>query len=304
LIRHLQHHEIDRQQWDSCIALSVNSLPYAFAWWLDAACPFWEAIVDDDYRAVMPLPAARRFGFDYIYQPYFTQQLGIFSQTDLTTEDANRFLRAIPVKYRYIYLHLNATNNPSDHSFTLAARNNHVLDISLPALQLYNQYHRNCRRNIQKAVHARLTVKPGPGPSVFVRFIKQNLERNLKGIKRNFYPVLLRLTAASILNRTGEIAGVYNPAGELLAAGWFVTVPGRCLFLVCASTPKGKENHAMYLLVNHMISDKAGAGLVFDFAGSNIPGVAYFNNGFGSDTTTYLSVQRNQLPWPFRLFKE
>ena len=304
MIRHLLNHEINRQQWDRCIEQSENCLPYACAWWLDAVCPMWEALVEDDYLAVMPLTTAHRFGFDYIYQPYFTQQLGVFSQAKLTTADTNTFLRAIPDNFRYVYLHLNGLNNPSDHDFNYTVRKNHVLDLSLPALQLYNRYHRNCRRNIQKAVHARLTVKPGPGPTAFIRFIKQNLERKLTGRKRSFYPVLLQLTSVSIQNGTGEIIGVYNPAGELLAAGWFVTMSGRCMFLVCASTAKGKDNQAMYLLVNYAISDNAGTGLVFDFAGSNIPGVAYFNNGFGSTITSYLSAQRNRLTWPFRLFKK
>jgi hypothetical protein len=107
-----------------------------------------------------------------------------------------------------------------------------------------------------------------------------------------------------VQNATGEICGVYNRAGKLMAAGLFIVTLGRCLFLVCASTPEGKENQSMYLLVDHMIGKNAGSGIVFDFSGSNIPGIAYFNAGFGSYTTQYPVVRRNLLPWPLRLFKK
>ena len=84
----------------------------------------------------------------------------------------------------------------------------------------------------------------------------------------------------------------------MLAAGWFVYTPERCLFLVCASTSEGKRNQAMYLLVDHVIRSKSGSGLIFDFTGSNIPGVAYFNSGFGAVKSYYPTVKRNNLPWP------
>ncbi len=123
----------------------------------------------------------------------------------------------------------------------------------LTAIELTSNYHRNCRRNIQKAVHAGLQVKQGPSPAVFTQFIKNNLDKQLTGTRKTFYPTLSRITSESIRQSAGEIIGVYSHTNELVAAGWFVTILDRCLFQVCASTQKGKENQAMYMLVNHMI---------------------------------------------------
>ncbi len=39
----------------------------------------WDALVLDDYQAVMPLTWRSKFGIRYLYQPAFTQQTGIFS---------------------------------------------------------------------------------------------------------------------------------------------------------------------------------------------------------------------------------
>ena len=55
-IKYLQNSEIDRKKWDRCIATSLQQLPYAYSWYLDAAAENWDAIVINNYEAVFPLP--------------------------------------------------------------------------------------------------------------------------------------------------------------------------------------------------------------------------------------------------------
>jgi len=303
MIEYKKHSEIDKQRWDACIEGSVNRLPYALSWWLDAVCPDWESLVQDDYRAVMPLTSGRKFGFDYLYQPYFTQQLGVFYGENGNAGTVKEFLAAIPGKYRYIQVQFNMHNKVGQTNFSISPRKNYLLDLTPSAIILAGNYRRNCRRNIQKAIRKGLMVKPGPGPAIFTRFISQNLEKQLSGTRKSFYPTLYRVITASMQNSSGEILGVYNPMGKLVAAGWFITTLGRCLFQVCASARGGKEEQAMFLLVDHMIRKKAGSGLVFDFAGSNTPGIAYFNAGFGANECFYPALHRNKLPWPLSLLK-
>ncbi len=94
MIRHLPHSSIDKQKWDACISDSRNRIPYALSWWLDAVCPGWDALVQDDYLAVMPLTHGHKFGIDYLYQPYFTQQLGIFSLSTVITHRCYRIFKS------------------------------------------------------------------------------------------------------------------------------------------------------------------------------------------------------------------
>jgi hypothetical protein len=303
MIEYKNHNQIDRKRWDACIEESVNRLPYALSWWLDAVCPDWEALVQGDYRAVMPLTRGRKFGFDYLYQPYFTQQLGVFFGETGDAGMVKQFLDAIPDKYRYIQVQFNMHNIIGQSDFSVTPRKNYLIDLTPSALFLAGNYHRNCRRNIQKAIHKGLKVKPGPGPALFIRFIRQNLDMQLSGTRKSFYPALYRIITASIQNSSGEILGIYNRSGKLVAAGWFITTLGRCLFQVCASTRGGKEKQAMFLLVDHMIRKMAGSGLVFDFAGSNSSGIAYFNAGFGAKETFYPALHRNKLPWLLRFLK-
>ena len=45
-------------------------------------------------------------------------------------------------------------------------------------------------------------------------------------------------------------------------------------------------------------------GVILDFAGSNIPGVAYMNIGFGAEVKNYYSVKINNLPAIVKRFKK
>ncbi|MBN1143737.1 MAG: hypothetical protein JXA72_04915 [Bacteroidales bacterium] len=303
MIKYLKHSEIDKQLWDKCIYHSMNRLTYGMSWWLDVVSPGWEALVQDDYVAVMPLTRKRRFGIDYLYQPYLTQQLGVFSANKPEPEVVDQFLDAIPEKIRYVDIHLNSMNSPLNHNFTYSARNNYTLEMTRTYVHLLAGYHRNCRRNLQKAVQAGLEVKSGPSPKVFTSFVERNLDKQVQDMGNKICPVIREITQASIQQGVGEIKGVYKPNGKLVAAGWFIYDMGRCIFGVCASTREGRKNQSMYLLVDHVIENRSGKGEIFDFTGSNIPGVAYFNAGFGAVKSTYLAAQRNLLPWPLSLMK-
>jgi hypothetical protein len=273
MIRYLSHSEICKDTWDNSIQNSVNPLPYALTWWLDIVSPGWDALILNDYSAVMPLTWNSRLGIQYLRQPWLTQQLGIFSSSILNKEEVSLFLKNIPAKFRYVDLQLNSSNLVSE-SFSVSCRVNYVLDLSTRYIQIESNYHRNCRRNVQKALHEGLYVRPGPGPSVFSRFIERNLDRSLQE-NRGLFETMPKIVQASIDRNYGMIAGVYDRREELNAAGWFLNAFGRCFFIVCASTVAGKKKQAMHLLVDHTIREKAQTQTIFDFTGSNIPGIAY-----------------------------
>lgn len=302
MILHLTHKEINKSKWDSCIHGSLSRLPYGLSWWLDIVSPDWEALILDDYTAIMPLTWKSRLGIYYIRQPWFTQQLGVFSPDTISHAVLVSFMDMIPEKYRYIEVQLNTSNIPVSGSFTLSFRSNYVLDLTSDYLVTARGYNRNCRRNIQKALNAGLHIKKGPGPTAFSRFTERNLDSSLRK-NAGLFESLPRIVQATIERECGEILGVYDRREELQAAGWFVNFGGRCLFMVCASTAAGKTNQAMHFLVDHKIRERSGSGQIFDFTGSNIPGVEYFNTGFGAVRQSYPALKMNRLPWILRWLK-
>ena len=82
----LSRHEIDDIQWNEVITSSLMGYCYAETWYLDIVSPHWKGIVfiqDASYQAVMPLPIQTSYGIEYIKQPLFCQQLGVFARPHL-----------------------------------------------------------------------------------------------------------------------------------------------------------------------------------------------------------------------------
>lgn len=303
MIRYLSHAEIDRLRWDHCISQSVNRLVYGFTWWLDDVSPGWDALVNDDYTAVMPLTWRKKAGILYLAQPLFSQQLGIFSTIEPGAETVHDFLAAIPKKFRYADIQLNWMNSSLHAGETFFHRTNFTINLSRSYSEIESTYRRNCRRNIQKAENAGFRAGTIAHVSDFIDFIGHNLENKVHNITTGMLPTMHSITGASIARGIAELKGVYNVKDELMAAGWFVYDSNRCIFIVCASSPAGKANQAMYYLVDQVLRDNAGKLEIFDFTGSNIPGIAYFNAGFGAEKSTYPAIKINRLPWYLRMVK-
>jgi hypothetical protein len=97
-IYYKKREEIDIAKWDQCIEKSSNGLIYAYSFYLDHTADNWDALILNDYEAVMPLPWRKKFQFYYLYQPTFTAQLGIFGN-NISAQLIENFLEAIPSKF-------------------------------------------------------------------------------------------------------------------------------------------------------------------------------------------------------------
>src|SRR5438046_2470095 len=99
-IRYLVRRAVDDVKWNACIDNAANSLIYGYTFYLDEMCSNWDALVLDDYDAVMPLPWRRKWGLYYLYHPFAIAQLGLFG-SELSPELLHGFLKNIPTKFRY-----------------------------------------------------------------------------------------------------------------------------------------------------------------------------------------------------------
>ena len=143
MIRYLTHKQIDKEQWDRCVLQSVNSLVYGLSWYLDLASPGWDALVEDDYQSVFPLTHKRKFSIPYLAQPFFTQQLGLFTTGLLSQDLVTHFLHTIPTKFKLVEIHLNGMNKVDPTMFDVTPRLNHELELGSPAMK-------TCRLNQQR----------------------------------------------------------------------------------------------------------------------------------------------------------
>jgi hypothetical protein len=302
MISYLKHQEIDKTKWDLCIAQSINSFVYGYSWYLDIAAPNWHALVLNDYEAVMPLTGSRKLFIHYLYQPYFTQQTGVFFKEELNEDDLLAFIKNIPSKYKFIDINLNEANNISRKKVKVKKRKNYVLPLDAHYTVLTKRYDEHCKRNVKKAKQQALTIQP-IDIALAVAFYQKHKGNVTQQVTNNDYERLIRILAEADQRGMVMPRGVYNVEGNLVAVGIFVTHNGRIIYLLGGASDDGRETRAMYLLFDDVILHFSDHPILLDFEGSEISGIARFFKGFGAVKQPYFKLRINRLPWIVRWLK-
>jgi hypothetical protein len=263
-------------------------LPYAYAWFLDAVSPQWEALITDNYEFVMPLPVKRKFGIKYVILPRWTQQLGVFSAQPVSHEIIHRFLAKIP--YLSYDFNLNFANVYG------SKLPNSIISLQQPYETIYKQFTQNTRRNIAKAEKAKLNIQTIDNQDLIDFWRSQNRDK-----AQELSDKLPNLCKAAVEQNTGHCYGVYTIDNELIATLMTLEAPQRIIYLVPTSNRQGKDLCAMFFLVNELLKTHAGENRVFDCEGSRIPGVARFYAGFGAQPQPYFTVKRCRPQWLVKL---
>ena len=301
MIRHLRHSTIDKAEWDRLLDQCVDRIWYAQSWVLDRCCPDWEALIGDD-GSIMPLPWRRKFGVDYLSQPYAVQYQGVFSPARDAATDA-MFLSAVPQRFRYWDIHVNTGMQvvPSP-ALRIDTKSTQELQLSADMETLRAGYSKGHRRNLRSTAGEQGLVTGDLAVEEFLALFERTTGRRFRNIPAGGLELLGRLLDGA--NERGEltILGMRQGA-DPIAAACFISWAGRAILLKSANTEAGQQRKAMFHIVDRFIADHAGSGLLLDFAGSNTPSVARFNEGFGATSRVYLHLMRNRLPVPLRWFK-
>ena len=301
MIVYLKNSEIDREQWDNCILTSQSRKPYAYSWYLDIMAPGWEALIDDDYDSVFPLPGFKRFGIKYIATPIFLQQLGAFSP-DIATENAIlEFLDYMPEFYKLIDLCVGQQVTPK--GFKVTEKSNYELDLSKPYEVLWNNFHPKCRRHIEKSSNKKIEIVHDISPLELIDLFILTKESVAKNIKPRDFQRLNTLMEYCLKTNKGRIIGVRGPRKRVLFGMFIIETPGYINLFFRVNTSESREHRVGYFAINEVIRDNASTDTILDFAGSSIPSIASFVESFGSVNYPYYRLYRNKLPWPIRMLK-
>jgi hypothetical protein len=301
MIEYLRHNEIDKVKWDICVGNTPTCKPYGYSWYLDIMAPGWEALVDDDYDSVFPVPAFRKYGLYYIATPVFLQQLGIFSPDNDVKVKLNEYLEFMPDFYRLVDLSI---AQPSDDSgFRVVTKDNYELSLADDYSRLRENYSTDCRRNIKLAAETGQKIEEISDPGEVINLFRNNKGRGLKGVKERDYQKLRKLMLFALERGKGRLIGVRNSEKQLIYGLFMVIVPGSVTLLFTATSEESREKRTGYQVIDSIIMEFSNSNMILDFAGSSIPSIADYNRSFGGVRTPYYRIYRNRLPWPVKMFK-
>lgn len=296
-IRYIKHIDIDSVKWNRCIDNSPNALIYAYFWYLNLVCNNWDAIVYGNYEYVMPVPIRYKFGINYVYQPYFAQQLGIFPAPSEKIQEY--FSGELFKQFRLINYQINAQLNKANFSsFTLSERVNLVLTLSENYETISDRYTAHTKRNINKANKLKTKVSREISSEDYFNSFKSRYPLASGEMNR-----LKQIVKSSQKNGTGEFYGVFSTNNNLCAAVFFLRSNKRVVLLSSFSIDEGRKNRSMFAIIDNFIQHNSNTALLLDFEGSNKESLARFYGGFGAQPEYYYHISSNKLPSFLKLFK-
>ncbi len=301
-ISYLTYQQIDKEKWDACIDKADSGLIYAYSFYLDAMAKNWDALVLDNYEAVMPLTWNKKYSIHYLYQPAFTACLGIFGKS-LAAEMTNKFLKAIPSKFKYWDIYFNPGNLFKLKDFDLYQRMNYVLSLNNSYENLHSAFRENIQRNIKKSEQFQLSINKNIAIAEVFALAKEQansfsaLTETDYGNFKNLYLLLNKKNKATTY-------GVYTKGKQLIASAVFFFSHNRAYYIMVGNHPNGKTLGASHALINAFIKDHAGEDMLLDFEGSDISSLAFFYSSFGAKEEKYAAIRLNKLPAALKWLKK
>lgn len=261
----------------------------------------WDALVQNDYEAVMPLTWNKKFGINYLYQPAFTACLGVFGKS-ITAETVNSFLHAIPEKFKYWDIYFNPGNVFNFSDYNLYERKNFVLDLRGNYEKLFTDFKDNIKRNIKKSEKFSLLINNNIGIADVIMLAKEQASAYAVPDENDFVN-FNKLYQLLYSKEKAMSYAVFTKEKQLLAAAVFFFSHNRAYYILVGNHPNGKTLGASHALINAFIKDHAGENLLLDFEGSDIPSLAFFYSSFAAVEEKYSAVKLNKLPAVIKWFK-
>lgn len=302
-LHYLRHHQIDKEKWDAAIENAQNGLVYALSWFLDIVSPQWEAVVLNDYEAVMPLPIKKKLGIKYVFKPFFAQFYGVFFTKPIDEKVLNDFIAKALEKVQYIDLWFNPQNSFSKKSYI--QRQTQELSLTESYDNLRKSYSRSNKNNLKKARKENLVLSKDPNGAIELKLLRGMYTRkSVHGASEQDFINLKRIYNYSLNSKDIKTKFYTLYKDDLPCAAAFIIQWNNRAVIYHAANSVGRKVRAMFVLIDEYIRDHTGQDLVLDFAGSNIPGVAEWNLGFGAQNLHYFAVRVNNLPAPLKWFKK
>lgn len=293
--RIIKNEEIDRSKWDECLANHPGSLIYSQSFYLDAMCK-WDALIVGDYEAIMPLPNRTKWKMNYLFQPAFTQQLGIVGNAG-----TDAVIDYVSQKFSFAEIALNYLNNPGNATKSC---NNFILDLSLSYENSREHYSSSLKSNLKWLQKFELHYSKDSGYIEAIDLFQSLYGKKLPKVSPDDYTNFKKICTHLYQQNNLVLRTATSSNNQLAALVLMLKDKNRLYNVISCTTALGKGMQANYFIYDNIINEFSGSGLVLDFEGSDIEGVARFYKKFGTVNQAYPFVKWNTLPAIVKLFKK
>lgn len=306
-IIYLPYEKIDKSKWDHCLQQSINKLIYAESVYLDTMCAQWDAIVLDNYDAIMPLPWRKKMGIKYLYQPAFLQQGGIFSNKELPNEIIEAFIDKASQHFKFAELSLNFLNTieyKSNSPFSINLRNNFILSLENKFEINIQNYSNDFKRKLKKTDSSNLSYFKSTDFKEAIQFYKKTYKDRKLNVTTKDYANFEELCKFYQNKKRVIIRKVVNNQNKIMSIVLMLKDQNRLYNLLPCVTEEGKNISSNYFLYHSIIEEFSGKIQTMDLEGSDIKGIAEFYQKMTKTNQPYPFIKINNLPRVVKLLKK
>lgn len=301
-IEYVSHADIDTRQWDQCIKSSFNGSVEAYSWYLNLFCDQWDALIEGDYKTIMPLPVKKRLGRMMTFMPPFISQLGIYSHEQYTESKTAVFLNLLKKRFHFIHFNMNKYTPVPEGIVPLCPEVSFELDLIKPYVRTTREYLSACKNKLHLAADKQYSIIRGIAPNDLVTLIKRKRIKLDTAIAAEDYKLLRMLISAVIRQKAGELYGAYNRVNMLGCVSLFVWSNNSVMLLFTVATGEALNDNAHVLLYDHFIEKYSETNVTLDFRFRNNQHNAEIYKGFGATESHFQCIRMNRLPFVMKPF--
>ena len=288
--------DIDRLKWDALVEqYDGPGQFFHYSWYLDAICPNWTAVVQNDYEVIFPMVSSSKFGLSFFTQPLFSREFNIIGANP--TFEYKKECYDHLMRHRLVFFgsstDFNLTNLKSSN------RNYQRIELGKKYDVLYGNYSQNIKRTLKKSIEFKLEIRNYFDPVTLIELFRNEKGAEFRHLGQKEYDFIQQLMINGNKVKYDYQINAYAE-GELVASSFYFVSKDAILFLKGAVTEKGKLMGAMVCLHDYVLQVFCETHRYFDFGGSNMKGLREFNMKFGAIDMNYLLLSSNRMPWPFK----
>jgi len=296
-IRYVTHEAIDFQKWDKCIKKSINGSIYGYSWFLNIAARHWDALIDENYENVMPLPYWKILGMKILIQPHFATNLGVYSSQVLDCKTVNLFLTSVPEDFRYVHINLNKYNKLTITNIRIKRDIHFELDLIRSYQKIQSLYWKNVSLNLMLARGNKISVIPGLNSNDLIELYKRSKGAIWNVLFKRRINTLKTLVSSSVRYRVGQVYGAYTSENVLFAAAFFVFSHQRATLLFLGLNKVAIKKHALEVIIDEFIKLHSDQNLTLRFEFASRRKFAPIYKGFGGQQYQFMNIRQNKMPW-------
>ena len=296
-ITYVIHENINFQKWDKCIKKAINGSIYGYSWFLNIVSGHWDALIDENYENVMPLPYRKVLGFKILVQPHFATNLGVYSSQVPDADIVNRFLAAIPAQFRYLHINLNKYNRLTTGNIRVKHDIHYELDLIRPYPKIHSHYLKNVLQSLAGADIYKIAVVPDLNSNDLLQLYKKSKGRIRNLLFQKRINSLKMLVSTAVRYGIGHIYGAYTRDNDLCAAAFFVFSHQKATLLFVGLNKIAIKEHALEVIIDEFIKLHSEQNLTLRFEFVSRKKFAAVYQGFGGQRYQFLNIRQNRLPW-------